>query len=66
MSRCGGTALTDDQIDQAARLYEKDGFSRSQVCAEVGLKQSSRQLALTKRGMALRPPTGGRRHETPA
>lgn len=53
--------LSEEQIDVAARLYETAGLSLSQVCAELGLKQSSLQLAFTKRGMVLRPPTGGRR-----
>ena len=52
--------LTEDQIDQAARLYET-GRSLLQVCAELGIAQSSLQLAFTKRGMVLRAPTGGRR-----
>ena len=53
--------LTEDQVDEAARLYDEAGLSLSQVCAELDVKQSSLQLAFTKRGMVLRPPTGGRR-----
>ncbi|MGB4758430.1 MAG: hypothetical protein WBP26_00030 [Candidatus Saccharimonadales bacterium] len=53
--------LTTVQIDQAAQLYEIAGLSLSQICAELGIAQSSLQLAFTKRGVVLRPPTGGRR-----
>ncbi len=53
--------LTKEQVDEAARMYETAGLSLSQICAELGIAQSSLQLAFTKRGMVLRPPTGGRR-----
>src|SRR5689334_9744237 len=42
--------LTESQIDLAARLYEEARLSLSQVCAELKVKQSSLQLAFTKRG----------------
>ena len=35
--------LTEDQIDEAARLYEEAGLSLSQVCAELG--REAEQLA---------------------
>ena len=49
--------LSEPEIEAAARLYA-DGRSLSKVSAELGIAQSSLQLAFKQRGVEVRLPKG--------
>lgn len=52
--------LTDEDIDQAARLYA-DGWSLARIGQRLGVTATTVHRRLRERGVAMRPMTGGTR-----
>jgi transposase len=49
--------LTDDEIDQAVRLYVDDGVSIRAVAEKLGKSKGSVWKVLRQHGIRMRPPT---------